>query len=253
MIVGEMAIFSEERISVSLFSDTLHPGDEIQRIAEDTSTLMVATGAYVNLEGIPIGFSVLNGKIINPNFSLFDALLLSCDKQLNILNLSLSEPFNQNYPENFASYRVLMDAATTKGCWAIQLPLLAWNNKYLVNIYRSAYQLRETRFLLELCDETQNKYRAIADFSTPDFLPNVSLSLFQMLQQNGYTVESMVLLDTGFFNYLCVRDYQGHLQRQFSQDMFKKSIHFIQNIVYFENIPQDDEADFNRPQRRERG
>ncbi len=68
-----------------------------------------------------------------------------------------------------------MKLVDRENCQAIQLPLMAWNNSYLVDISGAAYQLRETRFLLELSNEQGQGFWAVADCRVPDFLPNVSI------------------------------------------------------------------------------
>lgn len=231
--VGDMALFPKEDILVSICTDTVSSSRKIMEVDEAPSTVLVATGAYLDLQKVPIGYSIMDGKVINSNFSLFDALLISTGSLFQVVNLSISNSLNGTTPRSFPEYLQLMKLADRENCQAIQLPLMAWNNSYLVDISGAAYQLRETRFLLELSNEQGQGFWAVADCRVPDFLPNVSYSLFTLLQHSGYFVHSMVLLDTGFFNYLKVRDYSGNPQTQFSKEWFEHSIRFVSSVICF--------------------
>ncbi len=129
---------------------------------------------------------------------LFDALLISTDSLFQVVNLSISNSLSGTTPRSFPEYLQLMKLADRENCQAIQLPLMAWNNNYLVDISGAAYQLRETRFLLELSNEQGQGFWAVADCRVPDFLPNVSSQ-----------------------------------QAQFSKEWFEHSIRFVSSVIYF--------------------
>ena len=66
----------------------------------------------------------MDGKVINSNFSLFDALLISTGSLFQVVNLSISNSLNGTTPRSFPEYLQLMKLADRENCQAIQLPLI---------------------------------------------------------------------------------------------------------------------------------
>lgn len=183
-------------------------------ISDSDKALLQSSAAYVNRNLEPIGFTSYQGIIQNPILQdTWDGLLIVHQNNLDVFNLA--EQPTESILTNFEAYRRFRKNYVQKETGIFQLPLLVYKDSILFDAAKLSTKFRESRFFLKIRNSSGTKLLLTVDLDSYQLVGQSILSLYTKLQNSGYLVDYMLMLDVGANNYFRVYDSDGTINRRY--------------------------------------
>jgi hypothetical protein len=227
--IGNLMYINENTVGFSYHFSPLNLSPVIDSIAKRNQLLLNTTVSFVNNKMEPVGFTSVNGNLLNPMFNChWDGLILVTDEKIEVLPLQQAKGISPT--NNFENYFQLTQHIKKDRSDAFQIPLLVYNDSLLLKPENVSFRLRENRFFMRVVTPEKKGMYLIANIDNFYPLAYNTLAILNRLKADKYSVQFMALLDVGANNFFQVYNPDGKINRHYISTLPKEK---ATNILSF--------------------
>jgi len=224
IIIGNIIWVNEKNVEFDYIHSPETIAPEVDLLLKSKNVLTLFSACYFDENKQGVGFQAEKGKLINRCFNLhWDGLVIINESEMMVANLEdrkIIRSSNQSLRFNKTgtiltvpfNFNVEKEELT-----AIQLPLVAFNNQFLIDDKTAPKHLREMRFLCKVASPgSDHDFYLIVNLNSPNYLSKALFSLQKSLNNNNNILLYALLLDMGSNNFLRVYNYGNEINTSFA-------------------------------------